>query len=441
MPGSSGSPPRCGCCRRTRTCASRSSRRSRTSHAIRRATTAVSSMRGCTTRPARSRRASAAKASVTSRRTATSMPSRSSGPASWSSPSTSRSCPRWPPSASERPPTRSPGSRRSGPSGSAEIEPHAAGIRALWSPSTGIVDYRAVARAYADDIRARGATIDTSRAVTAIDRSGDELIVRTTQGDLVARRLIVCAGLQSDRVAVMTGDATPDRPRIVPFRGDYYTLVPEARSLVRGLIYPVPDPRFPFLGVHLTKRIDGAVLAGPNAVLATAREGYRRTDVSVRDLADSVAYPGFLRLGLRYWRTGLAEMWRDLSKRSFLAEPPALRPGASVGAPSIRSVGGARPGPGARRVARRRLHARGQRPRAARRERALAGRDVVARDRPGARRGGGDPVRAVRRAGPSARDVGHRYQREAGRSCWSWRRPCVVRCRHPGRQPAMPVRT
>ena len=212
-----------------------------------------------------------------------------------------------------------PGVEEVGPERIRELEPHAAGIRALWSPSTGIVDYRAVARAYADDIRARGATIDTSRAVTAIDRSGDELIVRTTQGDLVARRLIVCAGLQSDRVAVMTGDATPDRPRIVPFRGDYYTLVPEARSLVRGLIYPVPDPRFPFLGVHLTKRIDGAVLAGPNAVLATAREGYRRTDVSVRDLADSVAYPGFLRLGLRYWRTGLAEMWRDLSKRSFLA--------------------------------------------------------------------------------------------------------------------------
>jgi (S)-2-hydroxyglutarate dehydrogenase len=200
-----------------------------------------------------------------------------------------------------------------------EIEPHATGIRALWSPSTGIVDFRAVARAYADDIRARGATIDTARAVTAIDRRADELVVRTTRGDLVARRLIVCAGLQADRVAAMTGDATPDRPRIVPFRGDYYTLVPEARHLVRGLIYPVPDPRFPFLGVHFTKRIDGSVLAGPNAVLAMAREGYRRTDISARDLAGSLAYPGFVRLGLRYWRTGVAEMWRDVSKRSFLA--------------------------------------------------------------------------------------------------------------------------
>jgi L-2-hydroxyglutarate oxidase LhgO len=212
-----------------------------------------------------------------------------------------------------------PGLEEIGPERIREIEPHAVGIRALWSPSTGIVDFRAVARAYADDIRTRGATIDTSRAVTALDRIGDELIVRTTHGDLVVRRHIVCAGLQSDRVAAMTADATPERPRIVPFRGDYYTLVPEARSLVRGLIYPVPDPRFPFLGVHLTKRIDGGVLAGPNAVLATAREGYRRTDVSVRDLADSVAYPGFVRLARRYWRTGLAEMWRDLSKRSFLA--------------------------------------------------------------------------------------------------------------------------
>jgi L-2-hydroxyglutarate oxidase LhgO len=105
----------------------------------------------------------------------------------------------------------------------------------------------------------------------------------------------------------------------VPFRGDYYTLTRDARRLVRGLVYPVPDARFPFLGVHLTKRIDGAVLAGPNAVLAMAREGYRRTDVSVRDLAQALAYPGFLRLGLRYWRTGLAEMWRDVSKRAFLA--------------------------------------------------------------------------------------------------------------------------
>jgi L-2-hydroxyglutarate oxidase LhgO len=118
----------------------------------------------------------------------------------------------------------------------------------------------------------------------------------------------------------MTGDSGPAQPRIVPFRGDYYTLRPEARHLVRGLLYPVPDPRFPFLGVHLTRRIDGSVLAGPNAVLATAREGYRRRDLSLRDVADAVTHPGFLRLARRFWRTGAMEMVRDWSKHAFLAE-------------------------------------------------------------------------------------------------------------------------
>jgi L-2-hydroxyglutarate oxidase LhgO len=144
--------------------------------------------------------------------------------------------------------------------------------------------------------------------------------VGTAQGDLLAGRVIACAGLQADRVAALSGDGGPERPRIVPFRGDYYTLKPEARHLVRGLIYPVPDPRFPFLGVHLTRRIDGTVLAGPNAVLATAREGYRRRDLSLRDAREALAYPGFLRLGRRYWRMGAAEMWRDWSKRAFLAD-------------------------------------------------------------------------------------------------------------------------
>ena len=254
-----------------------------------------------------------------------------------------------------------------------------------------------MARAYADDIRTRGATIDTSRAVTAIDRRADELVVRTTRGDLVARRLIVCAGLQADRVAAMTGDATPDRPRIVPFRGDYYTLLPAARHLVRGLIYPVPDPRFPFLGVHFTKRIDGNVLAGPNAVLAMAREGYRRTDISARDLAGSLAYPGFVRLGLRYWRTGVAEMWRDVSKRSFLASLQRFVPEVEVRAPALRAVGRACPGPGSGWLARRRLHARRERARAPCRQRALTRRDVVPRDRPRARGGSGDPLRALTR--------------------------------------------
>jgi L-2-hydroxyglutarate oxidase LhgO len=217
-----------------------------------------------------------------------------------------------------------------GPERIREIEPHAAGIRALWSPSTGIVDFLAVAEAFAADLVARGARIETGREVIAFGRRAGELVIGTTRGDLVAGRVIAAAGLQADRVAAMTGDQDGDRPRIVPFRGDYYTLTPEARHLVRGLIYPVPDPRFPFLGVHLTRRIDGAVLAGPNAVLATAREGYRRRDLSFGDLSDTVTYPGFLRMARRHWRMGATEMWRDWSKHAFLADLRRFVPALSA---------------------------------------------------------------------------------------------------------------
>ena len=206
-----------------------------------------------------------------------------------------------------------------GPERLREIEPHAAGKKALWSPGTGIVDYLRVALTYADEVRAKGGVIETSRAVTSITQRGDEMVVGTSGGDLISRRVIACAGLWADRVAAMTGEHSGEAPRIVPFRGDYYTLTPDARPLVCGLIYPVTDPRFPFLGIHLTKRIDGNVLAGPNAVLAFKREGYRRRDVSIRDLAGALAYPGFLRLATKYWRMGIAEQWRDWSKRSFLA--------------------------------------------------------------------------------------------------------------------------
>jgi L-2-hydroxyglutarate oxidase LhgO len=146
-----------------------------------------------------------------------------------------------------------------------------------------------------------------------------EVVVRTTAGEIVASGLITCAGLQADRIAAMTTRGGRTDLRTVPFRGDYYRLRPEARHLVRGLVYPVPDPRFPFLGVHFTRRLDGEVWAGPNAVLAFAREGYRRRDVSVRDLASTLAYPGFRRLAARYLRTGLAELWRDWWKPAFVA--------------------------------------------------------------------------------------------------------------------------
>ncbi|HZM29893.1 MAG TPA: L-2-hydroxyglutarate oxidase [Acidimicrobiales bacterium] len=214
-----------------------------------------------------------------------------------------------------------------GPEGIAEREPHAAGIRALWSPGTGIIDFGRVARVLADDVVARGGTLALGRPVERIERRTAEVVLDTTTGPVVAAHVVACAGLHADALAHQLGDDGPER--IVPFRGDYYTLVGGSKSLVNGLIYPVPDPRFPFLGVHLTKRIDGEVLAGPNAVLAFAREGYRRRDVRLRELAGVVGEPGFRRLAVRYWRTGAAEMWRDVSKRAFLRAlqryVPALR--------------------------------------------------------------------------------------------------------------------
>jgi len=216
-----------------------------------------------------------------------------------------------------------------GPERIRELEPQAAGIRALWSPRTGIIDFRALALAYADDLRARGVAIHTARLVTGIDQHSDGVVLSTPAGEVQAGHVIACAGLHADRVAAMTGESGRDVPRIVPFRGDYYTLTPEARSLVTRLIYPVPDPRFPFLGVHFTPRHDGEVWAGPNAVLALAREGYGRTDLNLRDLAGTLTYRGFQRLAIRYWRMGVTEMWRDLSKRAYVRELqrylPAIR--------------------------------------------------------------------------------------------------------------------
>jgi L-2-hydroxyglutarate oxidase LhgO len=216
-----------------------------------------------------------------------------------------------------------------GPERLRELQPGVAGIRALWSPRTGIVDFRAVALAYAADLRALGVTIHLSREVTGIEPRTDGFVLKTNVGDLPAAHIIACAGLQSDRVAAMTGETGPDVPRIVPFRGDYYTLMGDARNLVSRLVYPVPDPRFPFLGVHFTPRHDGALWAGPNAVLAFAREGYRRTDIDLRDLAGTLTYGGFQRLARRHWRMGAAEMWRDLSRRAYVREMqrylPAVR--------------------------------------------------------------------------------------------------------------------
>jgi L-2-hydroxyglutarate oxidase len=217
-----------------------------------------------------------------------------------------------------------PGLEVIGPERLRELEPHVVGVRAIWSPATGIVDFARVAAAYADDVRAAGGEIRTGHQVVAIRRGARTTLVVTPRGEFEARVVVACAGLYADRVAALSGAPRP--PRIVPFRGDYYVLRPERRYLCRNLIYPVPDPAFPFLGVHFTRRMDGAVWLGPNAVLAFAREGYRRTDLNPRDLAEAIAFRGFRRLALRYWRTGLDELVRDFSKRAFLKSLQAYVP-------------------------------------------------------------------------------------------------------------------
>ena len=221
------------------------------------------------------------------------------------------------------------GLRLLGPDGIRDVEPHVRGLQALHVPGSGIIDWRRFALALADDVRARGGEIRTAAEVTAIVAGSREVLVRTTTGAVRASSVVSCAGLWSDRVAAMT-DPDPT-VRIVPFRGDYMVLRPAAAALVRGLVYPVPDPRYPFLGVHLTRRVDGEVWAGPNAVLAFARAGYRRTDVDLRDLAETLGFAGFRRLAGRYWRTGAAEMWRDWSSRSFLAAVRRFMPDLGPG--------------------------------------------------------------------------------------------------------------
>ena len=209
-----------------------------------------------------------------------------------------------------------------------ELEPHAAGVQALHSPETAVVDFARVAEALAQDVREAGGEVLLGREVTGLHRRGAVTTIETTLGDLDAARVVVCAGVFADRVAALGG--APGEPRIVPFRGDYLVLRPERRGLVRGLVYPVPDPAFPFLGIHTTVRPDGEVWLGPNAVLALAREGYRRRDVSPRDLLETLRSPGFRRLVRRHWRMGGGEMIRDLSVRLFVASARKLLPSLEV---------------------------------------------------------------------------------------------------------------
>ncbi|MCW2958677.1 MAG: dependent oxidoreductase [Solirubrobacterales bacterium] len=218
-----------------------------------------------------------------------------------------------------------------------EVEPHVRGVAALHSPQTAIVDYSAVAQALADELRARGGEVRLGVGVQRVRDAADGASVLTSTGEnLPADRVLVCAGLHADTLARASGQ--DPAPRIVPFRGEYWQLRPGREHLVRGLVYPVPDPALPFLGVHLTKRIDGAVLVGPNAVLALAREGYGWGTVAPGELADILRGPGARRLFAAHWRTGLDEVARSLSRRRFVAAArrfvPELRAGDVVRAPS-----------------------------------------------------------------------------------------------------------
>ena len=233
------------------------------------------------------------------------------------------------------------------PAGMREHEPHVRGIAALWVPSTGICDYRAVAEKLGELITKAGGEIHLGRTVRRAIRHAGEVVVDTDQGELLAAQAVVCGGLRSDELAVASG-ADPG-VRIVPFRGEYSGLTGDAAELVKGLIYPVPDPAFPFLGVHATRGVDGHVHAGPNAVLALAREGYSWGTVRPRELARSLTYPGMIKVARQHWRYGLGEVRRSLSKRAMVRQIQRMLPevraqdlvpaGAGVRAQAVRADG------------------------------------------------------------------------------------------------------
>jgi L-2-hydroxyglutarate oxidase len=209
------------------------------------------------------------------------------------------------------------------------LEPHATGIKGLHVPETGIIDYKKVAAAYASKIRDSGGDIRLSQKVVGILDRPDEIVLQTSGGDYRTKHLINCCGLQSDLIAQMTRGANlgggPEH-RIIPFRGEYYKIAPERQFLVKNLIYPVPDPTFPFLGVHFTRMAKGGVEAGPNAVLAYAREGYRHSQVNLKDLWQTVSFRGFWAMTGKYWQTGFGELYRSLSKAAFVRALQKLVP-------------------------------------------------------------------------------------------------------------------
>ena len=196
-----------------------------------------------------------------------------------------------------------------------EYEPHVAGLAGIFVPQTGIVDYKLVAQKYGDLIQSKGGQINLGERVLDIQSSEDKSVVVTQKASYTTKLVINCAGLYSDKVARMT---VPNlNVKIIPFRGEYYKLTKEKEYLVKNLIYPVPDPNFPFLGVHFTRMAKGGVEAGPNAVLAFKREGYKKSDINLSELAETLAWPGFQKVAAKYWRTGFGEMYRSFSKAAF----------------------------------------------------------------------------------------------------------------------------
>jgi (S)-2-hydroxyglutarate dehydrogenase len=229
-----------------------------------------------------------------------------------------------------------------------EYEPHVAGLAGFFVPQTGIVDYKVVAEKYAELIRKKGGTLIFGEKVEDVKSSGAHSIVVTNKNEHEAKLIINCAGLYSDKIARLTSEKV--NVKIIPFRGEYYKLKVEKESLVKNLIYPVPDPNFPFLGVHFTRMMKGGVEAGPNAVLAFSREGYKKSDINLAELAESLAWPGFQKVAKKYWKTGLGEMYRSFSKAAFtkalqklipeIQEEDLVEGGAGVRAQACDRIGG-----------------------------------------------------------------------------------------------------
>ena len=229
-----------------------------------------------------------------------------------------------------------------------DIEPYSAGVKAILSPNTGIIDYFEVSQGYATRMRENGGDLLTNVEVISIENKDNLVYINTTSGTVVAKYVLNCAGLHADTVARMMG--VDVGVKIVPFRGEYFSIIPEKEHMVKGLIYPVPDPSMPFLGVHFTRRINGSVEAGPNAVLAFAREGYKKTDVNLKDTLGTLSYSGFWKMSAKYWKVGMHEQYRSLVKGVFVKSLQKLMPeitgddlgdpGAGVRAQVIDSNGG-----------------------------------------------------------------------------------------------------